>query len=76
MGLKKSLPAAVLAAAAFFAALPALAFFPPKDARDGVTARFIGFDEGTPDGAKWKPNDAKVVLAVTRLADAFTIIVR
>ena len=26
-------------------ALPALAFFPPEDSRDGVTARFVGFDE-------------------------------
>ena len=57
-------------AAALFSALPALAFFPPKDAHDGVTARFIGFDEGTPGGAKWKPNDAKVVLAAKRDASA------
>ncbi|MBQ6247878.1 MAG: hypothetical protein IJK04_13490, partial [Kiritimatiellae bacterium] len=25
--------------------LPALAFFPPSDSRDGVSARFVGFDE-------------------------------
>ena len=61
---------AALVAAALFSALPALAFFPPRDARDGVTARFIGFDEGTPGGAKWKPNDAKVVLAAKRDASA------
>ena len=29
----------------FAIALPALAFFPPEDSRDGVTARFVGFDE-------------------------------
>lgn len=57
-------------AAAFAVALPALAFFPPKDARDGVTARFIGFDEKTPANAKFKPNDAKAVLAEKRDASA------
>ena len=34
------------AIAAAMAALPALAFFPPEDSRDGVTVRLIGFDEG------------------------------
>ena len=35
------------AAAAAVLALPALAFFPPEDSRDGVTARFVGFDEAS-----------------------------
>ena len=52
------------------AALPALAFFPPKDARNGVTARFIGFDEKIPENAKFKPSDNKVVLAAKRDASA------
>ena len=34
------------AIAAAMAVLPALAFFPPEDSRDGVTVRLIGFDEG------------------------------
>ena len=56
----------VLAAAFFAAALPALAFYPPQDARDGVTARFIGFDEKLPEDAKFTPKDRKVVLAEKR----------
>ncbi len=36
---------AVAATVVFAIALPALAFFPPEDSRNGVTARFVGFDE-------------------------------
>ena len=39
--------ASAAAAAAAVLALPALAFFPPEDSRDGVTARFVGFDEAS-----------------------------
>ncbi|MBR1608949.1 MAG: hypothetical protein IJ678_04965, partial [Kiritimatiellae bacterium] len=48
------------------AALPALAFYPPQDSRDGVTARFVGFDEKIPADAQFKPSDRKVVLAEKR----------
>ena len=39
----------LLAAAALAAALPAPAFFPPVDSRDGVTARFVGLEEISSD---------------------------
>ena len=39
----------LLAAAALAAALPAPAFVPPVDSRDGVTARFIGLEEISSD---------------------------
>ena len=39
--------ASAAAVAAAVLALPALAFFPPEDSRDGVTARFVGFDEAS-----------------------------
>ena len=45
------------------AALPALAFYPPVDSRDGVTARFAGFEEKIPADAMFTPKDRKVVLA-------------
>ena len=57
-------------AALLAAALPALAFFPPKDACNGVTTRFVGFDEKIPEDAKFKPSDNKVVLAAKRDASA------
>jgi len=62
----KSPSAVVLAAAVLAAALPAPAFFPPKDVRNGVAARFVGLDERMPSGAKTVPGDAKGVLAAKR----------
>lgn len=48
------------------AAIPAFAFLKPKDSRDGVTARFIGFDEQAPTGAALKPNDPRGVVCAKR----------
>ena len=50
---RKSLPAAALVAAAFAVAFPALAFFPPKDARDGGPALRISWNM---PGATRSPN--------------------
>ena len=57
-------------AAVLAAALPVFAFLKPKDARDGVTARFVGFDEQAPTGASLKPNDPRGVVCAQRDASA------
>ena len=54
------------AAAVFAAALPAVAFLPPVDSRDGVTARFVGLDEQRPSGSALKPNDPRGVVCAQR----------
>ncbi|MBQ6248281.1 MAG: hypothetical protein IJK04_15525, partial [Kiritimatiellae bacterium] len=59
-----------IVAAVLVAALPAFAFLKPKDARDGVTARFVGFDEQAPAGAALKPNDPRGVVCAQRDASA------
>ncbi|MBQ6245877.1 MAG: hypothetical protein IJK04_03350, partial [Kiritimatiellae bacterium] len=46
MAAHRNLPAFAFLVLAFAAPL-ALAFFPPEDSRDGVTASFVGFDEAS-----------------------------